>query len=82
MTITEARKKITSLENEMGHDATIAITNHGREVFALMKWETYESITETLEILNDEKLLQELKIGINQIKEHKLIDFEDFKKSL
>lgn len=82
MTITETRKKITSLENEIGFDTTIAITNHGREVFALMKWETYESINETLEILNDEELLRELKIGLKQIKQNKLIDFEDFKKKL
>lgn len=82
MTITETRKKITSLENEIGYDNTIAITNHGRKVFALMKWDTYESINETLEILNDEELLNELKVGISQIKSNKLVDFEDFKKSL
>ena len=82
MTITETRKKITSLENEIGYDNIITITNHGRKVFALMKWDTYESINETLEILNDEELLNELKVGISQIKSNKLVDFEDFKKSL
>jgi len=56
MTITEARKKITSLEDTMDYDDTISITNHGKEIFALIKWDTYESICETLEILSDEEL--------------------------
>ena len=40
MTITETRKKITSLENTMNYDDTISITNHGKEVFALIRWDT------------------------------------------
>lgn len=43
MTITETRKRITSLENTMNYDDTISITNHGKEVFALLRWDTYES---------------------------------------
>ena len=82
MTITEARKRITSLENEIDFDDTITITNHGREVFALMKWDTYETIHETLEILTDEELMHDLQTGINQIKENQLVDFEEFKKSI
>ena len=79
MTITETKKKITSLEDTMGYDDTISITNHGKEVFALLRWDMYECIEETLEILADEKLSKDLKIGIKQIKENKLIDFDDFK---
>ncbi|MBO7135203.1 MAG: prevent-host-death protein, partial [Spirochaetaceae bacterium] len=56
-----------------------SITNHGKEVFALLRWDMYECIEETLEILADEKLSKDLKIGIKQIKENKLIDFDDFK---
>ena len=40
MTITEARKKITSLEDTMDYDDTISITNHEKEIFALIKWDT------------------------------------------
>ena len=82
MTITETRKKITSLENTMDYDDTISITNHGKEVFALLRWDTYECIQETLEILTDEQLSKDLAIGIQQIKENKLVDFEDFKAGL
>ena len=52
MTITEAKKKIMSLEQTINYDDTISITNHGKEVFALLRWDTYECIQETLEILS------------------------------
>ena len=79
MTITEAKKKIASLEDTMDYDDTISITNHGREIFALMKWDTYESIRETLEILSDKELSKNLAIGIQQIKQNKLTDFDSLK---
>ena len=60
MTITETRKRITSLENTMDYDETISITNHGKEVFALLRWDTYESIQETLEILADDQRYRQL----------------------
>ena len=82
MSISETRRRITSLENELSYDETIAVTNHGKEVFALLRWDTYESIAETLEIISDEELLADLKKGIRQIENNELIDFEDFKKSL
>ena len=82
MTITEARKKITSLEDTMDYEDTISITNHGKKVFALLRWDTYECIQETLEILADEQLTKDLAVGIQQIKENKLVDFEDFKAGL
>ncbi len=78
MSISETRKRITSLENELSFDDTISVTNHGKEVFALIRWDTYESIAETLEIISDDKLMEELKVGIQQVKENKLIDFDSF----
>ena len=82
MTITETRKKITSLEHTMNYGDAIAITNHGKEVFALLRWDTYECIQETLEILADEQLSKDLVAGIKQINKNKLIDFEAFKAGL
>lgn len=82
MSISEARRKITSLENELSYEDTISVTNHGKEVFALIRWDTYESIAETLEILSDEESFAELKKGIQQMNNNELIDFDDFKKSL
>ena len=82
MSISEARRKITSLEDELTHEDTISVTNHGKEVFALLRWDTYESIAETLEIISDEELFGDLKKGIRQMENGELVDFEEFKKNL
>ena len=82
MSISETRKKITSLENDLTDEDTISITNHGKEVFALLRWDTYESIAETLDIISDEQLFSELKAGLQQLKNNELIDFDEFKKSI
>lgn len=82
MSISETRRKITSLEDELSYEDTISVTNHGKEIFALLRWDTYESIAETLEILSDEESLAELKKGIQQMNNNELIDLDDFKKNL
>jgi len=82
MSISETRRKITSLENELSYEDTISVTNHGKEIFALLRWDTYESIAETLEIISDEESFADLKKGIQQVHDGELIDFEDFKKNL
>jgi PHD/YefM family antitoxin component YafN of YafNO toxin-antitoxin module len=79
MSISETRKRITSLESELSYDDTISITNHGKEVFALLRWYTYESIAETLKILNDDKYYEKLKEGIRQLKKTYCWIFGDFK---
>jgi len=79
MSITETRKRITSLENDLSYEDTISVTNHGKEVFALLRWDTYESIAETLEILSDEEMYSELKIGIKQAMNNELVDFDEYK---
>jgi len=82
MPISEARKKITSLDKEISYDDTISITNHGKEVYALLRWDTYESIAETLDILSDEALYDDLKKGIQQCERGELVDFDTLKQSL
>ena len=82
MSITETRKRITSLADDLAYEDTISITNHGKEVFALLRWDTYESIAETLDIISDDRLFSELKTGIQQMKDNDLVDFEEFKKMI
>ena len=81
MSISETRRKITSLEDELSYDDTISVTNHGKEIFALLRWDTYESIAETLEIISDEEAFTEFKKGIAQITNNQLVDFDEFVKN-
>ena len=82
MSISETRRKFTSLEDELSYEDTISVTNHGKEVFALLRWDSYESIAETLEIISDDETYENFKIGIQQMQNNELMDFEDFKKTL
>ena len=82
MSISETRKNINSLEGSLAFSDTISVTNHGKEVFAILRWETYESIAETLEIISDEDLYKELKIGVEQAANNQFTDYDDFKNSL
>ena len=82
MSISETRKRMTSLESDMSYEDTISVTNHGKEVLAILKWETYESIAETLDILSDPDGYNDLKAGIAQAQAGNVVDFEDFKKMI
>jgi PHD/YefM family antitoxin component YafN of YafNO toxin-antitoxin module len=78
MSISETRRRITSLEDELSVEDTISITNHGKEVFALLRWESYESIAETLELLSDADAYADLKEGIRQLEAGELVGLEEF----
>ncbi len=82
LSISETRKRISSLEQELKHEETISVTKHGKEVLAVMRWDTYEAIAETLEILADDESYGELKQGLEQLRKGELVDLEDLKKEL
>ena len=83
--IIEARNRLTSLPEELEREpetGAIAITRRGKPVLAVMSWDLYESVTETMEVLGDEKLMAALRRGIREIAEGKLIPWEKVKKDL
>ncbi|MDD5351444.1 MAG: type II toxin-antitoxin system Phd/YefM family antitoxin, partial [Chthoniobacteraceae bacterium] len=69
------------LAKEPKSDA-VAITKKGKPVLALMSWELYESIIETLEVLDDKELMVALRQGIKEAKAGKGISWEEAKKGL
>ncbi len=74
--ITAARKKLTSLHRTLRLDETVAVTNRDKRVLALMRWEKYDAIRETLAILEDDDLVRQLRRGIREADEGKLIPLE------
>jgi PHD/YefM family antitoxin component YafN of YafNO toxin-antitoxin module len=53
----EARRKLTSLPEELEgrmEDNAVAVTRRASRVLAIMSWELFEAIYETLEIMGDE----------------------------
>ena len=83
--ITEARYELPNLPKEFDRDpevGAVAVTNRGKPVLAVMPWERYESIVETLEIMGDSGLMAALKKSIQQMKSGKTHSMEEVKREL
>jgi prevent-host-death family protein len=68
ITITEARNKFMKLPDRAAKQDVIAVTRKNKEVMAVMSWELYEGLMETLEVLSDPELMKHLRAGIEDIK--------------
>jgi len=81
--ITEARQELTSLPEKLTQQGgTLAITRRGKPVLAVMTWQHYEAILETLEIYGDPNLMTNLRQGIAEAKSEQGIDWELAKQNL
>jgi antitoxin YefM len=81
--ITTARHEITSLPERLEKEpGAVAITRRGKPVLAVMPWELYESLIETLEILGDPELMDVLRQSIKEVEAGKGIPWEDAKREL
>ena len=81
--ISEAREELTSLPERLAQTpGAVAVTRRGNRVLAILPWDLYESIAETLDILGDKDLLQALRKGIREIEDGKGIPWEEAKRKL
>lgn len=81
--ITEARHELTSMPDRLSEThETVTVTRRGKPVLAILPWEEYEALVETLEILSDEQLMASLKQGIQDIKHGRVIPWERVKRKL
>jgi len=83
MPIVEARNELTSLPERLGqtHD-TVTVTRRGKPVLAILPWDDYEALVETLEILGDEEAMVSLRQGIQEAKRGKGIPWDKAKRTL
>ena len=81
--ITEARHELTSLPERLSEShETVTITRRGRPVLAILPWEEYEALIETLEIMSDDELMAALRQGIKEAQAGKSIPWEKAKRKL
>jgi PHD/YefM family antitoxin component YafN of YafNO toxin-antitoxin module len=81
----EARQKLTTLPETFAQDPemeAVAITRRGQPVLAVMPWELYEALIETLDVLGDEDLMQDLRQSLREAEEGQLIPWERVKEEL
>jgi antitoxin YefM len=81
--ITTARHVLTSLPEQLEQDpGAVAITRRGKPVLAILPWELYESLVETIEILGDAELMAALRQSIKDAETGKGIPWEEAKREL
>lgn len=81
--ISEIREQITRLPEQFDQDpTTVAVTRHGKPVMAILPWELYESIMETLEVMSDAELMDAFREGVKELAEGKGEPLDDVLKEL
>ena len=82
LTITEARSRFTKLPDETADNRIFAVTRRNKEVMAVMSWDLYEGLLETIEILADKDLMENFKRGLDDIQSGKTYTIGESRKRL
>ena len=81
--VSQARAQLTQLANELvDSQETVTITNRGKPVLAMISYELYESIMETLEIMSDPELMGQLRDSLEEARRGELIDIAEVEREL
>jgi antitoxin YefM len=81
--IPEIRERITRLPKYFEQKPEmITVTRRGKPIMAILPWELYESIMETLEIMGDEELMAAIREGIKDIEEGRTKPLDEVLKEL
>ena len=77
--VTKAKSALLDMIRVLNdQENTIAITKNGVPAAVLMSMVQYESMRETMAILADEKMMQQIRISRDEVKTRKpLVDLED-----
>lgn len=81
----EARKQLPKLADALEKHPEIGavkITRHGKPVLAVLSWDLYESVVETMEIMSDPELMAAFRQGVKEMEEGKGIPWEQVRKEL
>lgn len=81
--ITEVRDELTSLPERLSHNhETVTVTRRGKPVLAILPWNAYEALVETLDILGDPATVAALRQGIKEARRGRGIPWERAKRKL
>lgn len=85
LSIMEARAKLTALPEEFERNpetGAITVTRRGKPVLAVMPWELYDSLVETIEILGDPELMKALRKSLQDARKGRTYTTAEVRKSL
>ncbi|MHB8859969.1 MAG: type II toxin-antitoxin system Phd/YefM family antitoxin [Thermoleophilia bacterium] len=83
ISISEARRELPSLPDRLRDSpGAIAVTKREKPVLAIMPWDLYEAIIETLEILGDAELMDALRQSIREVEKGRPFTMEEVEREL
>jgi antitoxin YefM len=81
--ITEARNQLTSMPESLEKEpGAIAVTRNGKPVLAILPWDLYESLEETIDIMSDPALMQQVREGIADYRAKRLTPWSKVRREL
>ena len=85
LSIAEAREQLMRLPDQFAQDQgthAVTVTRHGKPVLAILPYELYESIMESLEILGDAEAMAALHESAMAIARGETTPWDDVKREL
>jgi PHD/YefM family antitoxin component YafN of YafNO toxin-antitoxin module len=85
LSITQVRSQLLQLAEELNRPTganAVTVTKRGKPVLAVMPWEFYESLVETLEILGDDALMRALRRSVKEAQAGKTVPWQKVKQDL
>ena len=85
LSITQARSQLLELADTLNRPPAgiaVTVTKRGKPVLAVMPWEFYAELVETLEILGDATLMRDLRRSIKEARAGRMTPWEKVKRDL
>lgn len=83
ISIAKARAMMSQLPELLSSEnQAMAVTRHGKPVMAMMSWDLFESIMETMDIIGDSDLMTALRRSVEDVRAGHLIPLEQVKGEL
>ena len=86
MQITEARRQFTQFpkmfDKKRPGIRAVEVESHGKPVMAVLSWDLYEGIMETLEVMGDAALMKQLRKSLREVEQGKTVSWDAAKTRL
>jgi prevent-host-death family protein len=90
LSISEAQRELTRLPEQFeGESEAVTVTRYGKPVMAILPYDTYkslletiDSLLETIEILQDEELMAAFRESVKALQNGEMVDWADAKREL
>ncbi len=79
ISVTKAKSQILNIIRDIGtYDSTLAITKNGLPHAVLMSMDHYAALQETIEILSDNNIMEQLRNSMKELKKgEQLVDLDE-----